>query len=91
MKRELPQLSENQNEMKKQKLEPRVPITWGSLRTSLGRKSRTKTLKILIDSGASQIILVSSMAEGLRTKKAPIVNLRTAASILKTNCMANIF
>ena len=88
-KRKLPQLLENQK--KKLKLEPMVPITWGRLRSSMGRKARTKTLKILMDSGASQTILVSSMAEGLRTKKAPTVNWKTAAGIFQTNRTAKIY
>ena len=81
-KRKLPQLSENQT--KKLKPEPMVPITWGRLRSSMGRKARTKTLKILT-------ILVSSMAEGLRTKKAPTVNWKTAAGTFQTNRTAKIY
>ena len=51
---------------------PLSPITFGILKTKLGKikNSRLKTIKVLFDSGASETIASKSVLGDIRTSKA---------------------
>ncbi len=62
-----------------------VPLVFANVRTSLG-KSHTKSVRVLLDSGASHTIIDKAVAGKLRLKKSKATSWETAAGTFSTDC-----
>jgi len=67
-----------------------IPIVWGRMRTSLGQDPELRTVKILLDSGASQTILSKHLVRKLRINKTGFLKWNTTAGIMETNKTSKI-
>ena len=82
--------NKDENDLKRQKLSKNIPMTWGRIQTSLNKNSEIKTIKILLDSGASQTIMCETLAQHLNKIEIAGQKWNTAAGIFETNKIAKI-
>ena len=73
---------------KRQKLDL-TPILFATMKISLG-KTKTKLIKVLLDSGASSSLVCKDLVKKLRQKRSPAVRWKTAAGQFLTSSTCDI-